>query len=55
MLSNIQNHGWLDSGAMQWVKDVFPENHCDCLNMDTEKIAYGSDTETDSESGNYNI
>ena len=54
-LPSLQNHGWLDSGAMQWVEEVFLEDYCDCLNMHTEEIAYYSDTETDSESDNDNI
>ena len=51
----IQNYGWLDSGAIQCVEEVFPEDYRDCLNMDMEEIAYGSDTSTDSESNDDNI
>ena len=54
-LTNIQNHGWLDSEAIQWVEKVFPEEYRDCLDMDTEEMAHGSDTETDSESDDDNI
>ena len=48
-LPNIQNHGWLDSGAIQWVEEVFPEDYRDCLNMDNEEISYSSDAKTDFE------
>ena len=54
-LPNIQNHGWLDSGDIQRVEETFPEDYRDCLNMDTEGIAYGSDTEKGSESDDDNI
>ena len=47
---NIQDYGLLDSDSIKWVGKVFPEGYHDCLNMDTEDIAYGSDTKTDSES-----
>ena len=54
-LLNTQNHGWLDSGAIQWVEEVFLEDYRDCLNLDTEEIACDSDSETDSESDHGNI
>ena len=54
MLPNIQKHVWLDSGAIQWVDEVFPGDYRDCLNMDTE-IACVSDTETDSERDSNNL
>ena len=54
-LPNVQNHGWLDSGTIQWVEEVFPEDYRGWLNMDTEEITCGSDTETDSESDDANI
>ena len=38
-LPNIQNHNFLDSGAIQWLETVFPEDYCDCLSIDTEEIA----------------
>ena len=54
-LPNIQSRGCLDSGAIEWVNEVLPEDYRDYLNMDTEEIGYGSDTETDSESDDNNI
>ena len=47
---NIQDYGLLDGDSIKWVGKVFPEGYHDCLNMDTEDIAAGSDTKTDSES-----
>ena len=48
-LPDIQNHGWLENGDIQWVKEVFPDDYRECLSMESEEVAYGSDTETDSE------
>ena len=35
--------------------EIFPEDYYDCLNMNREEIAGGSDTETDSVSDDDNI
>lgn len=55
MLTNIQNDGWLNSGAIQWVEEVLLEDYRDYLNMDAEEITDGSDRETNFESDNNNI
>ena len=52
MLTNIQNDGWLNSGAIQWVEEVLLEDYRDYLNMDAEEITDGSDRETNFESDN---
>lgn len=55
MLTNIQNDGWLNSGAIQWAEEVLLEDYRDYLNMDAEEITDGSDRETNFESDNNNI
>ena len=55
MLTNIQNDGWLNSGAIQWVEEVLLEDYRDYLNMDAEEITDGSDREINFESDNNNI
>ena len=55
MLTNNQNDGWLNSGAIQWVEEVLLEDYRDYLNMDAEEITDGSDRETNFESDNNNI
>ena len=55
MLTNIQNDGWLNSGAIKWVEEVLLEDYRDYLNMDAEEITDGSDRETNFESDNNNI
>lgn len=52
MLTNNQNDGWLNSGAIQWVEEVLLEDYRDYLNMDAEEITDGSDRETNFESDN---
>ena len=55
MLTNNQNDGWLNIGAIQWVEEVLLEDYRDYLNMDAEEITDGSDRETNFESDNNNI
>ena len=31
------------------MKEVFPDDYCECLSMDSEEVSNGSNTETDSE------
>ena len=52
MLTNNQNDGWLNIGAIQWVEEVLLEDYRDYLNMDAEEITDGSDRETNFESDN---
>ena len=42
---STEHHQWL---FLQGVEEVFPEGYRDCLNMDMEEIACGSNIETDS-------